>query len=267
MASYLRPSPPGRNFGKREARADHRFSTLHDVLDKALLPPVPKWINWYAAAPSTGVPMLGNDVAGDCVWASGFHYLQLAAAYTRQPLPHPPTDHECLSAYSAGTGYSPGDPSTDNGTYVMGSGGFLDFWTRTGLMCGGRLNKLTNAAQVDFTDLDNFKQAVALGPVFVGASMSESDCYSPFMWEEHAGEILGGHEFLVTGYETISTGKTYFDVMTWDSEFRATDDWILSAVDEAVMALNRAFFDAKGINPASLDWVTVAGRMRAIAAG
>lgn len=265
MPWYVKPAPVNRRLGKRAAVVDTRMALLHAVARPAQLPPVPKWVNWRANLPDTGVPMLGNEKCGCCVFATIFHYLECAAAYTRHPLPSAPTEAECIEAYSLVTGYDPDDPNTDLGTYVMGRGGAVEHWARVGIVCGGVRNRLARAATVNFKDPDALKQALALGPVMMGASMSEVDCLSPFMWDQQGGDMQGGHEFLCLGFETLSSGKTYYDVETWDGMWRATDDWVAHAVDECVIPLNRAFFDASGVSPSGLDWATVDRLMRAVA--
>lgn len=252
-----------RRTGKCPAVHDPRMAALRDVLDggKVDAPPA-SGLNWRADVQE--VLWLGNDTCGDCVWATACHYIQIAAAYTLSPLPKVPTDAEAIAAYSACTGYKPGDNSTDNGTVVMGAGGMIEYWTRTGIVCGGRRNMLTNAVVVDHTNLDLVDRALALGPVLCGAQLSQENLATDFMFDVTGGPIAGGHEFLVVDRQMLQSGRRYYDIITWDGEFRCTDDWMVHAVDEAVVVLDRAFFDASGVNPAAIDFATVAMQMAAL---
>lgn len=247
-----------RLLGKQPAVRDQRMAALHRVIDAALAPP-PKDVNWRADLPGGGIPMLGNDRAGCCVWASFLHWLQIARSYMGEQVV--PTTEECLAAYAAATGYDPDRPGTDNGTVVMGPGGAVEYWTKVGIVCAGKRNFLTSAVRVDHANLDRIRQALIFGPLLCGAQLTQADVDSDFMWSERAGASVGGHEFLVVGCETISTGKTYYDVVTWDGERRFDDAWALAALDEAVMPLNPAFFDAKGIDAASIGMDEVSKAM------
>jgi hypothetical protein len=60
--------------------------------------------------------MLGNDVAGDCVFAGAGHEIKLWNAEAGRSVDI--SDQTALNNYSKFTGYNPNDPSTDNGTVV-----------------------------------------------------------------------------------------------------------------------------------------------------
>jgi hypothetical protein len=216
--------------------------------------------------PSSGVPMLGNDRAGNCVWATFFHYLQLAELYVSGTLIQP-TDQECLGAYAQGTGWDGvvGSPS-DQGSIVAGPGGALEFWMKTGIVCAGQRNFLTSAVVVEHTDLDQLRLALTFGPVLCGALLRNDDAVSTFMWTAGTSPIDGGHEFLVVGHETLSSGKTYYDVITWNGLWRFSDDWALAQLDEAAMVIDPAFFGPSGLDPADVDLASVTAANQAIAA-
>jgi hypothetical protein len=252
-----------RLLGKRPAVHDPRVMRLRDVLIK--VPPTMGKMNWRADSPAAGVNMLGNNIAGNCVWCTGFHWIEQASLYTGQPLPSAPTTNECLAAYAAGTGYNSNDPSTDNGTVVMGPGGMVEFWTKTGLLCGGKRNFLTSAATVNIRDPLELQIALSLGPVMVGASLSQANVDADYVWVA-GGPPIGGHEFMVQGCEILSNGDAYFDVETWDGQRRYGPDFAAQNVDEAVMVLDEAFFDKAGFDPAGIDMAAVQAAMASIAA-
>jgi hypothetical protein len=140
----------------------------------------------------------------------------------------------------------------------------VEYWTKTGLTCGGVLNKLTTAVVVDHANPDELKAALALGPLMCGAMLGQANVDSDFMWQP-ADPSIGGHEFLVVGYETLPSG-TWYDIVTWDGERRCTDEFMAQCVDEAAMVLDPAFFDANGIDPAGIDMAAVRTAMAGIAA-
>lgn len=248
-----------RLLGKRAAVRDPRVGSLRAVLLAVI---APASMNWQAHMPDGGIPMLGNDQVGDCAWASVFHWELIASGYTGVPPPHPPTAAECIAAYSAGTGYNPADPSTDQGTVIMGPGGLVEYWTRTGITIGGEKSVLDSAVTIDHTDLDDLDAALTLGPVFCGATLTKRDADSDFMWDDLSmEEIEGGHEYLIVNRDIISTGKRYYDVCTWDGMWRATDDWLIRKADEMMIPLLPEFFDKSGFNPAHIDLATVRNQM------
>lgn len=255
-----------RMLGKLPAVHDPRMARLKDILITA---PNTSAMNWRADLPDSGIPMLGNDVAGCCVFATAFHYIQLAAIYALKPLPQEPTADECLMPYSAVTGYDPtqtqpdGSNPTDKGTVVMGPGGLVEYWIKTGLVCGGVRNMLTSAATVDIHNPDELQAALKLGPVLMGSSLTQANVDADFMWT-YGQPFIGGHETLLTGCEIISSGKAYYDIVTWDGERRADDDFMARSADEAVVVLDDIFFDARGYDPAGIDKVALAAAINQI---
>lgn len=242
-------------YGKQRAVADSRILPIHQVLKTTHLSTSLKFDTWSAALPANGVPILGNDFCGCCVFASIMHYLQLCANYTLQPLPQDPTVDETVGSYSAVTGFDPNNlVATDKGTVFAGAGGAAEYWIKNGIVCGTVKNNLTNISTVDYRNIDLIKYALTLGPLFVGAIIRNDDATSPYMWDVGNSPIDGGHMFLFTGFEVLSSGKTYFDVLTWNGMWRATDAWVLAQVDEMYSPLNQAFFNKNNIDPAGIDW-------------
>lgn len=243
------------------------MARFHDVFDRSAIPAVtPQRFNWRSDLPDAGVRMLGNDGCGNCCWASAFHLIELGSVFSGDPLPSAPTEQECISEYSAGTGYVPGDLATDQGTVMMGPGGMVERWIQTGITCGGRLNKLTDAVRVNYTDLDEIDAALALGPLMVGAILTEETALGmDYVWDQYRGPIAGGHEFLFLDRERLLSGRRYYDIMTWDGMWRCTEDWVRRAVDEVLLVLNPQWFDRHGVNPAGLDLAAVKQGMASIA--
>lgn len=256
-----------RALGKKPHVSDPRIMRLSSVLPTGF---VGKSYNWRAHMPQKGIPMLRNDIIGCCVFATILHYVQLATAYVSN-VDIDPTDEECIAPYSAVTGYDPaqtqpdGSNPTDNGTVVAGPGGALEYWHKNGIVVAGENNKLLNAVKVDFRNIDHVKNALSLGPLMVGAQLTQENVDSDFMWST-GGDLIGGHEFLVVDCETISTGKIYFDVETWDGMRRFDDAFLLNNVDEIYMVLDPAFFGPSGLDPADLDIAAVQSSMLALAA-
>jgi hypothetical protein len=252
-----------RALGKLPAVADTRVPMLAHRMDLSALPTLPQQCAWYADLPDAGVPMLGNDTFGCCVEASICHYLQEAALY--QGVTVTPSEAECLKIYSDVTGFDPTNPATDQGTYFMGPGGMIEHWTKNGVLVGGALNKCGPVVQVRHTNPAELQAAIYLfGFVFVGAQLTQDDVDSDFLWTTPRGQIIGGHEFLICGYEKTANATRY-DVLTWDGIWRTTDAWIAAAVDEACAVFDPAFFNARGVSPGGLDQAALLADQRLLA--
>lgn len=254
-------SHPTRKLGRKHPVHDKRIRPLTHALTRPVLPPPPASISWHTKMPAAGEPMLWNDTIGDCVAASICHYVGNSSCYTAQHVPLLPTPDEALKIYE-GSGYQPTNPNgppdsndTDQGWVMLGHGGAIEAWTK-GFTIGGKLNKLNAApASVNFRNPVEMRQAIALfGFVLTGATLSNGDASSDYLWDKqtHAGEIDGGHEFITCGYREVN-GMYYYDVITWNGLWCYTEDWLLSAVDEALVVYNDVFFDIRGLDGAGID--------------
>jgi len=199
--------------------------------------------------------MLGNDQWGCCVEASVCHFLQQVGLYTNQSVT--PTEAECLKIYSDVTGFNPADPNTDMGSVVAGRGGMLDHWSRNGVVVGGNLNKCGPVARVNFSNQLELQNAInVFGFVMIGANMTQDDVDSNFLWDAKTGPIVGGHEFLFTGFEKTDH-TTRYDVLTWNGLWRASDTWVHASVDEAYVVFDDAFINAGGKSPSGINKVAL----------
>lgn len=251
---------PKYRLGRKAAITDHRVARLSRV-GSGLADPPPS-ANWYADVIDWG--MLGNDQVGDCVVAFGMHYVYQQLRYLSQDKAAIPTTAEAIANYSAIGGYDPADPETDAGLAVMGPGGLIEYWTRTGLLCGGEIHKLTNVVQITRPNPKEWRQAISLfGGMGVGVRLPESIMEAddvPFLWSDPSGPIAGYHEMFLVGYETMN-GHTYYDCITWGTRVRLTEAWLQSQFDEGVAVLSMDGMDAGGINAAGLSKTDLAARM------
>jgi hypothetical protein len=254
-----------RRMGGKPPVHDPRVPPMSARMNLATLPPPPLFANWYAAQAAGGVPLLGNGHVSNCVQCSVTHYLATVSRYVHPTAPLIPSEAETIAMYSAVTGYDPNNPATDRGTYFLGSQGMVQYWAQHGVTVGGVLNKISGAVTVDFTNRIRLKQAVALfGYVFTAAQMREADMNASFVFNIGTSPIVGYHEFLICGYNVIA-GSIYWDIMTWEGMFRATDAWVTQAVRECVVVLDRAFVGANNISAADVAWADLENDMRSIA--
>jgi hypothetical protein len=198
--------------------------------------------------------MLGNDGYGDCVEAAAMHCIMQFSCYAGSPIAA--TEQETLALYSAITGFDPKDPNTDQGTYVLGHGGLIEFWAKHGIAIGGTNNKVTGFLQITHKEPKLWRQGIWIfGGLLLGFMVPESLMAAdtvPYVWEEFAGPMAGGHEIWINGYETTPSGTTY-DLISWGQRYRATEQFLLNLMDEAVVVVDPAEMNARGVNAAGLS--------------
>ena len=243
--------------GKLPARHDARVPRMSKHA-KGLAAP-PPFANWYAAVERWEMLANGPDVdltpVGDCVVAAVMHSIYQERVYSGAGHARPPTGREALATYSAVGGYIPGDANTDQGLYMMGPGGMMDYWLKKGVMCGGAIN--TPAAFMAVTQPEplEWQQAISVfGSLLIGIQLPESIVGAeevPFIWNDTKGPIAGGHEVLLVGYQPSPDGNLY-DLISWGAHYRATERFLFSRLDEAVAVVNSAFLDAEGHDPVGL---------------
>jgi hypothetical protein len=247
--------------GKKPAVKDMRVPRLSK--HAAGLPPPPSSSNWYADVADWC--MLANDQVGDCVDAAAMHMILQQMSYTMAPAkPLLPTDAEVIAVYSANTGYIPGNVSTDQGSFVLGPNGLMQYWLTHGIVCGGVLNKPTAFLQITQPNPVEWQQAIAIfGSLMIGmqlpASIVDGDTV-PDVWADPTGPIAGGHEILLAGYAQTRLGTVY-DLVSWGSLYKVTEDFLLNTMDEAVCVIDPAFFSVTGKNPAGLDMAALTADM------
>lgn len=216
------------------------------------LPPPPHNANWMADVPVW--KCLANDNAGDCVPAYVMHQIMQQSWYLNPGKGVIPTDSETLALYSAVTGYDPSNPATDQGTYVLGDAGIMQYWLKHGVTCGGVLSRLQAYLALDPRNPTHIRQAVNIfGGVGVGINfpMRLMDAPElPFVWTAMPGP-REGHEIFIPAYETVGS-TVFYDLISWGENFRIPEPDLLQIIEEAVCVFSEQFVDARGVNAAGV---------------
>ncbi len=113
--------------GKKDAVYDPKALRFGDYLKATALPYIPTAYHWGSGVPQW--PLYGNDVLGDCTIAAIGHHAGVwtfRESGTELIIP----ESEIVSAYSAVSGYIPGNESTDNGAVMTD---VLKYWGTTGV--------------------------------------------------------------------------------------------------------------------------------------
>lgn len=184
------PDRSGYKLGARPSRPDARTFKLERYLDMSALPPIPAAFDWGSKVANFGVHK--NDVYGDCVLAAMANQIEADSADTSTE--HVVPDAAVLKAYSDVTGFSPNDPSTDNGTDPLEA---LKYWRTTGI--DGHL--IGAFAAVDPRNITLVKAACyVLGGLQLAMTLPVS-AQTQTVWDVVANDrgVWGGHQVYVRG--------------------------------------------------------------------
>jgi hypothetical protein len=199
-------------------------------------PPPPAKTFWEYRV--TAWPMFENDNVGDCVFACMGHMLENWSAHSGTEVAL--TDDLIISAYSAVTGYIPGNEATDNGCAITDA---LAWWQSTGLAG----HKIDGWAALNYDNPLQLRQAIYIfGGLDVGLQLPNS-AISQFnadqTWDvvPDDGGLAGGHSVPVLGY-----GRDGLACITWGKIQRMTNAFLTRYLDEAYGVV-------------SLDWLAQNG--------
>jgi hypothetical protein len=241
--------------GRVRASQDPRLAPLRDYLAAPLASPASA--DWYSRI--NAWPMLANDEVGDCTCAAVGHVIQQWTSYT-DPQAVVMNDAQVLAAYSAVSGYVPGDPATDRGALCAD---VLRYWATTGMLTpDGGPDTLTGAASVDPRDLDAVRRAVAtFGNLYAGVALPLS-AQSEDVWSStsDAPGSWGGHCLPLVGYNAAGP-----ICVTWGALKQMTWEWWATYTEEAYALLSPDWLRATGTDPAGVDWARLETAMRGLA--
>ena len=218
----------------------------------------PEACDWYSRVASWA--MLANDQVGDCTCAAVGHVIQQWTAYT-DATPVAMDDAEVLEAYSAVSGYVPGDPATDRGALCAD---VLRFWATAGMTTpDGGPDTLTGAAALRPRDASAVRRAITtFGNVYAGIALPLS-AQTEDVWAatSDAPGSWGGHCVPLVGYN--ATGPI---CVTWGALKQMTWEWWATYAEEAYALLSPDWLRATGTDPAGVDWARLEADMRTVRA-
>ncbi len=233
----------------------------HEFFDrkKLMKPPLVFGHVWN----ETVIDMLGNQVAGDCVWATQAHLLQCMQRGAGKP-ETAFSEKSVLSDYSAATGFVMGNEATDQGTSMDAA---AKYWRQTGIVdAKGNRHKIDAYAELRITDPDELFQAafdfggVALGVQLPESAMDQWDENTPWTYWGHPSKILGGHATTLCGRNRAGMAV----IATWDGIIAASVQWLEKYADEAVVFISLDYLDERGLNPRGYDRAEIERRLAAL---
>ncbi len=265
MSLIDRLFPPYKLLGKKPARhaISFKFPTYFDL---SSLPPVPPVFGHIHSNTTPKWGILGNDLAGDCVFAGAGHESMAWALAQRRPVPRF-TDEIIVQQYSEQTGYVIGDDSTDNGTDMQEAASYR---RKTGLLdADGVRHKVKAYVEIPMGAqmIDQVLHAAYLfGAAGVGlqlpqSAMDQFDAGQPWTTVKHS-KNLGGHYLPCVGRS--SAGNLI--LVTWGKLQAATPEFLQAHMDEACAYLSDEYLDAKGISPEMIDSARLDADLRKLGA-
>lgn len=220
--------------GKKPARQDAIKFKLKQYMPA--LPTPPKKYGHYALEGSDW-GMLGNDRYGDCVWAGAAHETMLWNREASKTVLF--NDLAVLSDYSAATGFTPNDPSTDQGTDMQAAASYRQ---HVGIRDAQDMrHKIGAYLAITPGDKDQVKQAMYLfGNVGIGfefPSYAMKQFNDGKSWHlQSRGTIEGGHYVPAVGYD----GR-YLYVISWGRVQKMSWGFFKKYCDEAIVYLSEEF--------------------------
>ena len=240
---------------------DPRTFKLRPLVDMEALPAIPS--NWRYAHDLHHVPMFANDQFGCCTCASNGHRI-VAQEFASQQKELQVNDADVLEVYSAVTGFRIGDPSTDNGAYMLDVANYM---RRVGMgrERDGTRHTIAAFVKVDHTDLDEVKAACNIfGGVWVGVWLplsAQSQTGEGRQWTAPQGKPTGdwepgswgGHAIEVTAYNS-RVAMAY----TWGEEQYMTWGFWKTYVDECYAMISEDWLRG-GKSPRGFDMTRLQG--------
>jgi hypothetical protein len=247
--------------GKAPAVHDPRTLSFVRYRDTDTGIAVPATIGYEADMPEDW-GMLGNgpsadmpaDFEGvcDCVWADAAHRTMLYHAAWGRPMPTF-TSEAVLSDYSAVTGYTPGDPATDNGTDMLSA---LNYQRKTGIVdAHGHRHRIGAYVSLEPGNVEHLREAVYLfGAVALGIKYPDTasaQFKAKQLWRPVPGYKLDGGHCI-----TLVAHRAHLRTVTWAKEIDVTVKFAETFCDEAYGILSRDFL-TDGKTPAGFDVATL----------
>lgn len=258
--------------GKTPARPGAVKFKLSDYIPLSALPVAPAVFG--TTVDPGNFAMLGNDTAGDCVWAGADHEHMAWNSAAGKTVSF--TTENAFADYSAVTGFDPnktdaqGNNPTDQGTDMEQAAAYR---RKTGIIDASGVRHRVGAyvaipgvstkGNNSATFLDTLAnsafafEAVGIGIEFPASAMDQFNQGKP--WDVVDGSpIEGGHYVPLVGRRANGN----FVVITWGALQEVTRAFLVKYVDEAIVYLTTEFLNSSGLSREGFD---IAGLNRDIA--
>jgi len=233
---------------------------LHRSVEAVDVPPVVDFENQVGPG---GLPILDNDVLGDCVPAGMYHSDQIWRGWQGSQA-YLPTNNDAVSLYGSVAGYVPGVPSTDQGTDCPTA---FNWWLSNPMPGSG--TKLAAWFSVNPNDRATQKLALWLGGTLgVGFNVpysAEQQFNQGVIWDTTRGRpnYVGGHYVPVVGMDSSwnsprgAISAVPYKVATWGALQGMSQAFWNQNVQEVYALFGEPWVDGDGVASNNIDWATL----------
>lgn len=226
------------------SRLTHKRMSLEPLLVDGYAQVVPATVDWMSDIGTW--PMYANDRLEDCTAAMAGHAEEVWSVYGQSSLVLV-TEQAVIDLYSAGSGYKPSDPSTDQGAVMQD---MFDAWRKVGL-AGHRIDAF---AEIDPSNKTACKAALYFfGTLGIGVNFPKSAdaaFQAGTIWDylpKADNEILGGHAMHIGAVDKDGL----WEASTWGRRQGLTSAWWDAYVEEAWVPISWEWIKA-GVTPAGI---------------
>lgn len=253
MNHVVHPIHGNVKLGKLTPRHDARTLKMTRYAAPAMVPP--KRMDWSLGVNDFG--MMLNDSIGDCAVATPGHMIQAWSCNTGNEIVIP--DEDIVKAYSAISGYVPGDDSTDVGCVMLD---VMNHWRRTGI--GG--HKIDGYVALTPKNRDHIALSIDLfGGCALGFGLPKT-MLSQEVWTlvsdtaDGAPGSLGGHAVPALNY-----GPAGIVVVSWGKLYTVTWSFFDEYCDEAYGVLAPQWATLAAYSPGNVNYAQLQEDLKAIA--
>lgn len=248
-------------YGRLPFDPERRHLVLERYLDprvkltRAGLPPVAPAADVDRATAVTSWPMYLNNQLGDCTVAAAAHMLAAMCVYAGFPEPSF-ADDVILHAYSAVSGYIPGDQATDSGALCSD---VLAYLKATGIPdTAGKVHRVAGYARIgNAADLDLIGQVLDVGgTVYTGVDVQQhmvQQFADRQPWTYQPGDqVEGGHCINLQRRQGAGVAAP-LEYVTWGALQAADPVFQAQLVQEAWFVASEDFIRASGTSVEGMD--------------
>jgi hypothetical protein len=238
---------------------------MHDLTVGIAQSPPPQVVDFTKGMAANLGAMLNNTL-GDCTCAAFYHALQVWSFNVGAPIDNEP-DKDVELLYEKACGYNPSKGGEGPGgneqkvlTYILRQG------APSGPN-GTQVKKIEAFVEVDVTNLDNIKRAIAdCGVCYIGFNVPQymmPPGKAPLsVWDvdpQGDNTIIGGHAVVLAGYNAQGAR-----VISWGQYYTMTWAFFEKFVDEAYAIADPEWFTVKGKTLGGLTLAQLEAAMKAL---
>lgn len=209
----------------------------------------------YAIQTSSRTFIAEGIASHNCTIAAAGHMEMLWTSQTGTE--YVPADSDIVLAYSSISGYTPGNPGTDQGANMLD---VLNFWRNAGISS----RRIQAYAEVDPHSNEQVSASISLfGGLYVGVQLPQSamdQTENQQCWDGITDtNILGGHAINLVAYDQWT-----LSCVTWGRVQQMTWSWFQHYADEAYAVLSPDWLTATGAAPSGFNQAQLADDLNAL---